>query len=696
MAEGTKGIRAANAVLVLLILAIATGGAWAQGFPPARALNTNADTDTGEDEWVRMATDDAGNWVAVWHSDDDLEGTIGTDADVLVATSSDDGKTWSAPAALNTNAATDTGDDARPDIATDGAGTWLAVWHSSEDLGGIGGDQDILFAVSTDNGATWSASVPVNTNADADTGSDSDVRLATDGQGHWVAVWVSYEDLGGIGTDPDILVAMSSDAGASWTASAVLNSQAATDGAALDYAPRIATDGSGNWVVVWDSNNDAVGGGNQSGFDIMVSRSTDNGASWTPMAVLNSNAFVNAGTDTYCGVACDGAGNWIAVWQSNNSFGTPNYDIIMSRSTDHGATWSAAALLNTNGGSDTGYDGMPCVATDKNGLWRCVWQSDENLGGALGGDWDILTACSWDIGASWTTPTALTVNASTDVGSDEWPALACDDEGNWVAAWHSDDDLLGVGTDYDIFGTTFLIDVMPPSDPGATAIGLDTITWTWQDNSVGETGFKVYDDPGAGPPTTLQTTTGADVESWQHNGLSPNTQYGFQVAATDGVFDSAKTPNYTTWTLIEPVAGLTLSDLTTDSITVATTNTPSNLAQGSSGLLLANTTVATDSGWQQTDAPWVSSGLDPNIHYTFEGTSRNGEGIATTPASASRYTLAETPITPAVTTPTAHTLTVYIFSMDGNPASVNSAKVKAPARVSATSAAQYADSMSEI
>ena len=47
--------------------------------------------------------------MAVWQSDDSLGGTIGTDNDIFVARSSDAGATWTAPAALNTNAATDSG-----------------------------------------------------------------------------------------------------------------------------------------------------------------------------------------------------------------------------------------------------------------------------------------------------------------------------------------------------------------------------------------------------------------------------------------------------------------------------------------------------------------------------------------------------------------------------------------------------------
>ena len=44
------------------------------------------------------------------------------------------------------------------EVTTDGVGNWLAVWRSTENLGGtIGTDQDILVSRSSDAGATWTA-----------------------------------------------------------------------------------------------------------------------------------------------------------------------------------------------------------------------------------------------------------------------------------------------------------------------------------------------------------------------------------------------------------------------------------------------------------------------------------------------------------------------------------------------------------
>ena len=54
-----------------------------------------------------------------------------TDSDILVARSMDAGVTWTAPAALNVDAATDFGVDEAPQLTTDSDGVWLTVWQST-------------------------------------------------------------------------------------------------------------------------------------------------------------------------------------------------------------------------------------------------------------------------------------------------------------------------------------------------------------------------------------------------------------------------------------------------------------------------------------------------------------------------------------------------------------------------------------
>jgi|GEM_PF-2727476 len=94
-----------------------------------------------------------------------------------------------------------------------------------------------------------------------------------------------------------------------------------------------------------------------------------------------------------------------------------------------------------------------------------------------------------------------------------------------------------------------------PSNPGATNIATTSVRWTWTDNSSNETGFKVYADPGS-TPTTLRATTAPNATYWDYTGLSANTQYAFQVAATDGTTDSARTTALAKYTLaVAPTYG---------------------------------------------------------------------------------------------------------------------------------------------
>jgi hypothetical protein len=441
-------------LLTAVALAMLAGGgtpAYAWSYPAA--LNTNAATDSGLDWFAAVTTDGGGNWVAVWGSDDTLGGTIGTDEDILVARSTNNGATWTYPAALNTNAATDVGYDRGPQVTTDGGGNWVAVWLSNDDLGGtIGTDPDILVARSTDNGATWTAPAALDANAAADSGEDWDPQVTTDGKGNWVAVWESST----IWTDWDILVARSTDNGVTWTAPAALNTNAAAD-SGDDWCPEVTTDGGGNWVAVWHSN-DGLGGSIGDDHDILVARSTDNGEHWTDPEPLNTNAATDSGSDWYAQVTTDGGGNWLAVWQSDDdlsgTIGT-DPDILVARSTDNGATWTAPAALNTNAATDSRSDRLPQVTTHGKGNWVAVWQSNDDLGGTIGTDDDILTARSTENGATWTAPAALNTNAAADSGDDWSPEVTTDGGGNWVAVWHSNDSLGGtIGWDYDILYST--------------------------------------------------------------------------------------------------------------------------------------------------------------------------------------------------------------------------------------------------
>ncbi len=424
--------------------AIAQITLWPQPTTPA----DYATADSGEDRYVDIATDGASTWVAAWQSTDDLGGTIGMDLDILFSRSIDNGATWTTPVPLNINATTDTEDDFVPDLCTDEAGNWIAVWYSRNTLGGISGPEpDILVARSSNNGATWTNPLPLNSNSASDTNHDFFPHAATDGNGNWIVVWESLTIPG----DWDIFVARSTNNGVSWSTVAALNTNAATD-SGDDINVHLATDAAGNWVAVWSSE-DALGGTIGTDYDILVSRSSSNGSSWSAPAPLNANAATDIGDDFFPQIATDAGGQWITVWSAYDTTG-PDPDIVSARSSDNGATWSALTTVNHFAGADTTVDFYPDIAYDENGLWVVAWESSFNLDSAIGPDLDILCSRSLDGGATWSTAVTINSNATSDTGSDANVALVTDGNHNWVAAWQSTDTLTGtIGSDFDILVT---------------------------------------------------------------------------------------------------------------------------------------------------------------------------------------------------------------------------------------------------
>jgi hypothetical protein len=155
--------------------------------------------------------------------------------------------------------------------------------------------------------------------------------------------------------------------------------------------------------------------------------------------------------------------------------------------------------------------------------------------------------------------------------------------------------------------------------------------------------FEFYGSPtggGGGASSPWQSST-----SYTASGLSANHQYGYRVKARDGNFNetgfSAVSYDYTD---IETPSGVTFGNVTNNSIEASSSNTPSGLTRGSSGLIIYNVTRGTNSNWKQDNSSWTSSLLSVNTKYGFRAKAKNGDGNETPYSNTVyRYTLANVP-----------------------------------------------------
>ena len=153
-----------------------------------------------------------------------------------------------------------------------------------------------------------------------------------------------------------------------------------------------------------------------------------------------------------------------------------------------------------------------------------------------------------------------------------------------------------------------------------TSIGM--VATTASDPSGVEYFFECQYQPGGGG-----TDSGwQDSTSYVDSGLAPNDSYGYVVTARDKSplqnQGSASSIAYIA-TLIETPTGITFGTITETSIQARSTNTPSNLNIGNSGLYIENVTKGTESGRKTDNSFWTSSGLSPNTTYAFRARARN-------------------------------------------------------------------------
>jgi hypothetical protein len=154
-------------------------------------------------------------------------------------------------------------------------------------------------------------------------------------------------------------------------------------------------------------------------YDILLRRSDDNGATWKAIVNLSGNP----GKSTDPKVAASGS-NVYVIWKQANAAGT-SFDVFFRKSQDNGATWGSKVNLSTTG--DLPSLSTPELAISGTNVY-VVWV-DTNPGNS-----DILFRRSTDNGATWKTK----VNLSSNPGPSDDPKTAASGSNVYVA-WRQSD-----------------------------------------------------------------------------------------------------------------------------------------------------------------------------------------------------------------------------------------------------------------
>jgi Neuraminidase (sialidase) len=367
-----------------------------------------------------------------------------------------------------------------------------------------GGAHGLVASVSHDGGATWSESwAPFSICAGGtaanggnyDRASDPWVTFAPNGDAYAISLSVSAD-----ATVSAMLVSKSTDGGDTWSNPTTLIRTVSPfpQGTGFNDKPSITADptNSNNVYAVWDQSrfpgDSASVNAQLHGFslrgDIMFSRTTDGGQTWSPprdILGLNQNEFTVGNQ-----IAVLPDGTLVDVFEDANGSGiqhSPNqFHQSVIRSTDHGATWSKVIDVSTDGSigvrdPDTGAPvragaGIPDVAVAPNGTLYDIW-SDGRFSGFSHGD--VALSRSTDGGKTWSAP--IKVNASpagvaaftpaVDVASDGTVAVTYYDFRNNTSdpstlptdafVVFSDDGGLTFGNEMRLTPTSFDLDLAP-------------------------------------------------------------------------------------------------------------------------------------------------------------------------------------------------------------------------------------------
>ena len=260
------------------------------------------------------------------------------------------------------------------------------------------------------------------------TGYQADPSVAIDESGNFVVVWASDQDGSESGVFGQRFTVGGTPLGPEFRVNTVT-----TDS---QEQPRVATDANGNFVVVWTS--EAQDG---SAAGVFGQRYASSGNPVGPEFQVNTYTTGFQYRPVVSAAATPN--NFVVVWQDGTSpgGGLPGRGVFGQRYATVGVPLGPEFEVETY---TTGYQGAPAIAVQPGGSYVVVWHSDGEDGSDLG----IYGQRYGSSGAPF--GSEFRVNAYT-TGAQASPTIGIDGAGCFFIAWTSDD---GSGTG--IFGQSYI------------------------------------------------------------------------------------------------------------------------------------------------------------------------------------------------------------------------------------------------
>ncbi len=378
------------------------------------------------------------------------------------------------------------GDQIRPAIAVDFQGNSLIAWQSE-----IGNDFAI-YAQRYDNlGNPVAAEFQVNTS----TSNQQNPAVAIDGNGNFLIAWQSsgHDDADEEDNDGGIFLQRYDNLGNALGSALVVTGTAFTQ----ENNPAIATNANGNFIVAWEAD------GNQGG--IFARRYDSSGNSQGEAFQVNTTSSPNQQNAT---AAIASSGEFIIAWEGGGSQDGGAAGIFARRYDSGGVPIGDLFQVNTFTRSN---QKNPAIAIDTQGNFIITWESNSQDGSANGIFARRYASTGVPIGDSFQVNTFTRTNQ-------ENPAIAVDDEGNFIITWESNtQDGSGTGVYAQKYnnqgqpiGEEFQVNTFTASNQSNSVVGIDgngNFAIAWQSDGQDGSGTGIFAQRFAftdTPPPTIE------------------------------------------------------------------------------------------------------------------------------------------------------------------------------------------------